>query len=351
MDHLEDLVGKEEAEKISHKATEPAISGVPPTAALVQQQNESSLSGYHNNHPFQQQQQQQPEFKQQLQSQQQSQQPLSQPTQQQLQESNVNSFLPSSSNNNSLGSGSQGYSIWTSKSIATLSSAGRTRDSSLTLSEGKGNEDSSLISSSSSSVSRNNTGGGDDTGSQSRPSSVAPLPLVTCPDDIIPFADTPHISRFGPISRKAGTPFHSAQPSQTQAVISDEPTMTAVVRHSKQLTRQVPTMAALYHQNGAYSNCMMACGLLENSSNVGGKSMIFSLFYHLSRLPYHSSAGCCWCQRGNRLHRCSRGAARFHSSADPADVRPAPAQSISNSSSSAKSSSSFSTVASSLSGI
>ena len=71
-------------------------------------------------------------------------------------------------------------------------------------------------------------------------------------DEIIPFSDTPQISRFGPISRKAGTTFlHTATPSQTQAVISDEPTATAVVRHSKQSSRQVPSLAALYHTNGS----------------------------------------------------------------------------------------------------
>ena len=70
-------------------------------------------------------------------------------------------------------------------------------------------------------------------------------------DDIIPFSDTPQISRFGPISRKAGTTLlQTAMPSQTQAVISDEPTATAVVRHSKQSSRQVPSLAALYHRNG-----------------------------------------------------------------------------------------------------
>ena len=70
-------------------------------------------------------------------------------------------------------------------------------------------------------------------------------------DEIIPFSDTPQISRFGPISRKAGTTLlQTATPSQTQAVISDEPTATAVVRHSKQSSRQVPSLASLYHRNG-----------------------------------------------------------------------------------------------------
>ena len=222
IDHLEDLVGKEEAEKISHKATEPAMSAIP---ALVQQQ----------------QQQQQP-----IQNEQSNEKPAMQ--QQQQQKHHQNNNIHSS---RSLDSGSQSYSIWTSKSIATLSSTSRSRDPSLTPSEGK---DSS---SGEGGDGNANTGvGTEHGGSQSRPSSAAALPQSNSsfyPDDIIPFADTPHISRFGPISRKAGTPFHSAQPSQSQAVISDEPTMTAVVRHSKQLTRQVPTMAALYHQNGNYS--------------------------------------------------------------------------------------------------
>eukprot|EP00095_Tigriopus_kingsejongensis_P007337 maker-scaffold589_size129586-snap-gene-0.39 protein:Tk07337 transcript:maker-scaffold589_size129586-snap-gene-0.39-mRNA-1 annotation:"PREDICTED: roquin-1" len=69
-------------------------------------------------------------------------------------------------------------------------------------------------------------------------------------EEMIPFSDTPLICRFGPISRKAGTLLQLATPSQTQAIIKDEPTPTAVVRHSKQLTRQVPSLASLYHQNG-----------------------------------------------------------------------------------------------------
>lgn len=69
-------------------------------------------------------------------------------------------------------------------------------------------------------------------------------------EEMIPFSDTPQICRFGPISRKTATLLQLASPSQSQALMNDEPTPTAVVRHSKQLTRQVPSLASLYHQNG-----------------------------------------------------------------------------------------------------
>ena len=87
-------------------------------------------------------------------------------------------------------------------------------------------------------------------------------------DDLIPFSDTPHISRFGPISRRTGTLLQTVTASQTQAVISDEPTATAVVRHSKQIARQVPTLAALYHSNGKYAMIPMAIKRHSSSLKV-----------------------------------------------------------------------------------
>lgn len=237
IDHLEDLLGKEEAEKISHKAIEP-VKGSSTMLSSPQQQ--------------QQQQQKHDQVASEMQSQEQSQQQLEP---QQLQQNYTN--LQQS--NSILDSGCQSYSIWTSKSIATLSSNGRTRDPSLTPSDN--GETASVSSTSSSSANAVGNESSDPPGRHTCSSDVS-LPLSSSnvsADDIIPFADTPHISRFGPISRKAGTPFHSAQPSQTQAVISDEPTMTAVVRHSKQLTRQVPTMAALYHQNGKRRRAIITC--------------------------------------------------------------------------------------------
>ena len=67
-------------------------------------------------------------------------------------------------------------------------------------------------------------------------------------DDLIPFSDTPQISRFGPISRKILCP--QSIPTQSQAVIEDETKPTSVVRHAKHMSRPVPVAASLFHQNG-----------------------------------------------------------------------------------------------------
>ena len=67
-------------------------------------------------------------------------------------------------------------------------------------------------------------------------------------DDLIPFSDTPQISRFGPISRRIICP--QSVPTQSQAIIGDETRPTSVVRHSKHMSRPVPVSASLLHQNG-----------------------------------------------------------------------------------------------------
>ena len=67
---------------------------------------------------------------------------------------------------------------------------------------------------------------------------------------MIPFSDTPIVSRFGPISRRGNAITRPSKPSQTQAIIDDEPMPTAVVRHSKQMTKQLPPTASLILQNG-----------------------------------------------------------------------------------------------------
>ncbi len=69
-------------------------------------------------------------------------------------------------------------------------------------------------------------------------------------DDLIPFSDTPQISRFGPISRRIMCP--QSVPTQSQAVIGDETKSTSVVRHSKHMSRPVPAAASLLHQNGNF---------------------------------------------------------------------------------------------------
>jgi len=88
---------------------------------------------------------------------------------------------------------------------------------------------------------------------------AVPSRQESCPpggdgDEMIPFSDVPCVSRFGPISRHQGrqpTLMQFAPPSQTQAALSDDTTLTAVVRHSKQMVRQMPSVAAaLYHNGG-----------------------------------------------------------------------------------------------------
>ena len=57
------------------------------------------------------------------------------------------------------------------------------------------------------------------------------------------------LSRFGPISRKGMTHLRS-KPSQSQAIIDDQPLPTPVVSNSKQMARPVPPLqTAFLHQN------------------------------------------------------------------------------------------------------
>ena len=73
-------------------------------------------------------------------------------------------------------------------------------------------------------------------------------------DDVIPFGDSPQISRFGPISRRsAASVVQSFRGSQTQAIIDDETQSTAVVTNSKQMARPAPPIPqAVLHQNGNF---------------------------------------------------------------------------------------------------
>jgi hypothetical protein len=70
-------------------------------------------------------------------------------------------------------------------------------------------------------------------------------------DELIPFSDTPQVSRFGPISRRGTSIVRPSKPSQSLACMDDEPTPTAVVRHSKQITKPLPPTASLFLQNGS----------------------------------------------------------------------------------------------------
>ena len=76
-------------------------------------------------------------------------------------------------------------------------------------------------------------------------------PQIRLDDDLIPFSDTPQISRFGPISRRMCP---QTIPTQSQAVIGDETKPTSVVRHTKHMSRPVPAAASLLHQNGISKN-------------------------------------------------------------------------------------------------
>ena len=69
-------------------------------------------------------------------------------------------------------------------------------------------------------------------------------------DDLIPFSDTPQISRFGPISRKILCP--QTLPTQSQAIIEDDTKPTSMVRRAKHMSRPVPVAASLFHQNGKF---------------------------------------------------------------------------------------------------
>jgi hypothetical protein len=67
-------------------------------------------------------------------------------------------------------------------------------------------------------------------------------------DEVIPWSDTPQVSRFGPISRRGTSITRPSKPSQATAAMDDETNPTAVVRHSKQMSKQLPPTASLILQ-------------------------------------------------------------------------------------------------------
>ena len=67
-------------------------------------------------------------------------------------------------------------------------------------------------------------------------------------DEVVPWSDTPQVSRFGPISRRGTSITRPSKPSQTLAAMDDETNPTAVVRHSKQMSKQLPPTASLILQ-------------------------------------------------------------------------------------------------------
>jgi len=175
MDHLEDLVGKEEAIRISHLASEsapPPSDMRQPTGAGGKQWNTNIVDRHRGNNPA-------------------------------MAAAAVagggvapSQVIP--------GNSSGYYSMWTSRSLVTMPNSNGLPLTKRDLERDPDNN-----------------------------------------DDIIPFTDEQSVSRFGPISRRQTSLLHNAKPSQSQAIISDEPTPTAVVRHSKQMARQVPSV--LYH--------------------------------------------------------------------------------------------------------
>merc|ERR1719511_8056 len=72
-------------------------------------------------------------------------------------------------------------------------------------------------------------------------------------DELIPFSDSPQISRFGPISRKGITSMRN-KPSQSQAIIDDQAHVSPVVSNSKQMSRPAPSLptAFLQQTNGTF---------------------------------------------------------------------------------------------------
>jgi len=72
-------------------------------------------------------------------------------------------------------------------------------------------------------------------------------------DELIPFSDSPQISRFGPISRKGITSVRN-KPSQSQAIIDDQAHATPVVSNSKHMSRPAPSLptAFLHQTNGTF---------------------------------------------------------------------------------------------------
>uniref|UniRef100_A0A0K2T8W5 RING-type E3 ubiquitin transferase n=1 Tax=Lepeophtheirus salmonis TaxID=72036 RepID=A0A0K2T8W5_LEPSM len=80
-------------------------------------------------------------------------------------------------------------------------------------------------------------------------------------DDIHPLPDVPLVSRFGPISRRCNTLLKPSNPSQTQASMDDGTVPTDVVTNAKQMTHQIPSITSpWYYQNGIMSVQPVAVG-------------------------------------------------------------------------------------------
>jgi hypothetical protein len=167
---------------------------------------------------------------------------------------------------NGRGGPGSNYSIWTTKPITSLLSL-----SSTSVSIASSETSTASCSTAASAASSSDEGAVMDEEEEAMIKTSRALVdmILTCADDdLIPFSDTPQISRFGPISRR--TMLQAASPSQSHAVMSDEPTATAVVRHSKQIARQVPTMAALYHRNGKGRSVAICLPSFVMSSTCAG---------------------------------------------------------------------------------
>ena len=123
------------------------------------------------------------------------------------------------------------YSIWTSRSVCSLTSTASTTTSNVISVNRRSEERRGLVS--------------------QEPQTGQSLGY-TEEDDEVPFTDTPQVSRFGPISRRGVSIMRPSKPSQSLAPMGDEPMPIAVVRHSKQLAKQVstPPQPAVLLQNG-----------------------------------------------------------------------------------------------------
>ena len=109
------------------------------------------------------------------------------------------------------------YSIWTSKSVATLPTITSTVDF----------------------------------GSTPGLSAYRTRDATVADEDVeIPWSETPMVSRFGPISRRGVSIMRPSKAKQSLAPMGDEPMPTAVVRHSKQAAKPAPSQAAILLQNG-----------------------------------------------------------------------------------------------------
>merc|ERR1719511_184359 len=122
--------------------------------------------------------------------------------------------------------GDQDYSLWTSKAFTPFV-----------------NEDNDTK------VEEKDTANLDDT----TPNDVSYSISHSISDELIPFSDSPQISRFGPISRKGITSMRN-KPSQSQAIIDDQAHVSPVVSNSKQMSRPAPSLptAFLQQTNGTF---------------------------------------------------------------------------------------------------